>query len=409
MKRFSIPKGLLFKEWKEHRWWMIAGFILMLAQPLIPWFGVVLGPGMNVNGTTVTSSSTPSGTSTSIAVHGIGVPLSLHAALFWKVLVPAVYGAQIAPNSSGYPTAYSLSGIPYLSYLSGLAAMGLIIALVTVERNRGALWFTLSGPVTRRSQIQTKVLLTAGIVLITLVIKLVLLLGTDLYIGTIVPLPMLVRWVLANAMFELGLLAIGLACASVVMVGMAAGLWALLITGIPWAVARSILPVVPPPSSTTNAKVLVAERVTQFVQSLSPWHYSSPSLHTGVSDGAPVGWTMHIGQSGPPLAIMAIWFIVWVAVWGWLGYKAYLNAPLENSNQFFLFSRLWIPALWILTALVSYVVVNSVLTRGGLTTVAPFMMFVRVLEVWIPLSVAMSLLITVWLRRPVATRRKVTP
>lgn len=193
MTQSFLPKGLVFKEWKEHRLWMLIAVVLLLWQPVAPWLRVVFG--------------------------GNGAGTS-HL-LFWKVLVPTLYGVNLIPNSSGYPTSYVLQGFPYASVLSALSAMGLMIALVTVERNRGALWFTLAGPVSRGDQLRTKILITTAIVLGTLLVKVMLLLGTDLYVSGMVPYTMILRWGLVNAMFDIGFMAIGLACASAVMVGMA--------------------------------------------------------------------------------------------------------------------------------------------------------------------------------------------
>lgn len=359
-----LPKALCFKEWKEHRWWMVTALVLLVYQPVYELWGfLVSGKSSNSQG------------------------------LFWQVLLPTIYHSGVVGNQ--YPTKYLIHANPVAGMFAGFVALGLGIALFTVERNRGTLWFVFSGPVRRLDQFRVKLMFATSIVILTLIFKVVLLCVCDVASGTLLPLSVVWSWGALNLVYELALMAVGMACATVIMIGFHAGIAAVILAAIPWATGKSVYP--RPIEPFPGNQVPFAATLGKFLESLSPLTYSGGMTLTS---GAPDSFPLIIANGVRPMGWVSLWFVGWIIGWLWLAYRAYKRTPIENNAHFFMFPMLWRWTLWFAVGVVSYVSVNGYASYQPDSSLlqTPYALLSRVIFVWVMLGLIVDLGVRAYLR-----------
>lgn len=374
-----LPKALCFKEWKENRWWMLTAVVLLMYQPVYSIWGFLMSG----------DASSP-------------------RAMLWQVLMPTVYHSSITGTT--FPIKYVITANPAASMFAGFVAMGLGIALFTVERNRGTLWFVLSGPVRRVDQFRVKITFAVTIVVLTLLLKVAVLGVCDIASGTLLPLSDVWSWAALNLIYDLALLAIGIACASVMMIGFHAGITAVIVSAIPWAIGKSIAPRLSGISPVDH--VAFSTSLSKFLESMSPLSHSSGMTFTslGSSSGADSfqSFQLNVANGVPQMGWVAIWFAVWTIGWIWLAYRAYQRTPIENNTHFFMFPVLWRWGLWFAVGVVSYLAVNLYASNhsyaGNLD--AAYALLSRIVFVWVIFGLIVDFGLRAYLRSHASGRLK---
>lgn len=381
MKPSFLPKALLFKEWKEHRWWMLAAFLLLVYGPFANLFAVLQ------------VSQTYPGT-------------DIAARITFGLLTPILYHLQISPSNGVYPSLalYGIHGAPVVSSSGAVVAMGLMIALVTVERNRRTLWYTFSFPIRRVDALRVKIVMAIGTVAAAMLLNFLLLLITDLAAHQAYPVAVLLHWLGANLLIAVTLMAAGLVFAAMIPIGVVAGITALLLTSLPWAIGVSILRALPTDvgikivpmsasqSSFFSTPTTFSGRISMFLRSLSPESYFAGTSSTGMGvPEQPVTVLVHYGHFFNVGTVL--WFLALIIGLGYLGFYAYGRMPIENTARFVVFPRLELWVWWLYLGGASLFIVNAFTANKTQISQTPFLL----MEYWVAVWIAVGLVMT-WVR-----------
>ncbi|QQE79873.1 hypothetical protein [Alicyclobacillus sp. SO9] len=370
MTQSFLPKPLLYKEWKEHKWWVFAGVILLLHSPVLDFLSALLRPPLQ----------------------------GVKQGMIWQVIFPVIYHFQFTLTSSYpyYPSDYLIKGPPTLDTIAAVVAMGLMISLVSVERSRGSMWYTFSFPIRRIDMLRVKIGIALCAVLGSLMVNFIVLVIADILAKQVIPLSSVILWLFENALLEVSLMAVGLAAASVITTGLLAGLTALLVSATPWALGSAVLPQTAPgiaPALTQTAPFVqgtsMAGHISMFLRGLSPLHYSLAGMtqtsgpqNSFVPLAIPPG--LHLSMSWWAVT----WLILWTVAWGALGVYGYLRAKLEHVSNLLQFPKLLPFVLWLLYGFVSSVAANALTIHHNQTASKPYVLLIHWLLMWIVIGMA---------------------
>ena len=378
MKLSFLPKPLLFKEWKELRWWLFAGFALLVYGTLSNLLALIR--------TAQTAGDTTQ-------------------RLIWNVLIPILYHTQYIPGATDiYPVfnAELFHGRPAVSSSAAVVSMGLLIALITVERNRNTLWYTFSLPIRRADALRVKIVLAVSVVLSGFLLDFLVLLACDLAAHQAIPLAVLWQWLGENLLIAMTLMGIGLACAAVVQPGIVAGFTALILAAGPWGLGLSVLRslstnmgVVVIPNQFVNGQVnyitssptTPAGHISMFLRSLSPTSFFSGSDNFG-GPFAGKELTLYVNWGHSLTFGLILWFLFISLGGGMVGVYAYLRAPIENSSHWVLFPRLEPWLRWLYYGALSFFLVNVLTANSVTVNNTPYLMTGYWLGAWLVIGLA---------------------
>jgi hypothetical protein len=342
VKSTFLPKPLLYKEWKENRWWLLTAFVLLVFGPVSNLIGVMSAPQTGAFGDTT-------------------------ARLVWKTLVPILYHVQYSPGNAGaYPTFQSsfIHGHPAVSTFGGIVSMGLMIALITVERNRHTLWFTFSFPIRRIDALRVKIVFAASVAIFGLLVNFLILVFCNVAAHGVIPWTTLWYWLGENLLISLTLMSIGLLCGAIVQSGPLAGITALIMASYPWGLGFSIFRSLPtnvgiqeqtasmyPGATSSTFPLLVSGattpsgRLSLLLRSLSPTSFFSGS---GGFGGSVNGMVVSTNWGHPLTVGLVLWFVCVIILSGAAGIYAYLRTPIERNSYWVMFPQLgpWIRVLY---------------------------------------------------------------
>ncbi|QQE80639.1 ABC transporter permease subunit [Alicyclobacillus sp. SO9] len=383
MKESFLPKPLLFKEWKEHRWWILSAFLLMLYGP----FSHLL--------TFVQQSRTGNS----------------QAFILWNFLAPIVYKLQYSPAASGHPVSNAvISGDVAVSYFAPVVAMGLTIVLVSADRNKGSLWFTLSFPITRSSLLRVKLLLSATIVLTAFLLNFLLLAIVDHASGNPITFIALLEWLGKNLLISGVFMATGLACAAVIQAGLLTAFSAILITAFPWALGLSVVRSVPvsiglsmhpsthPGHAVSHGHLTTAQHLSTILRGLSPTSYFSPDVGFGGSfQNDKLILSVSAGHS-MNFAVV-IWFLFLTALFAFIGFRAYLAAPGENYSRWIQLEQIQPWYYFSLIGAGSFLIINAMTASNTHLSHTPYVLTLYWFILWAGFS-----LLAAWLQKYLQSR-----
>ncbi|WP_026973877.1 hypothetical protein [Alicyclobacillus contaminans] len=274
-----FPKALVFKEWRQQRWWGLL-FLLVLAGPEV----LVL----TVRLMRIWSEQ--------------DAQLRLTMLEMIRFTLAAMTGQ--ADNDSG--------GLEYYAFAA--AAFGSII--LSYDRSHGGLWYTLSGPFTRRQVLRVKATLGALFLMASLVVFAVLLYALNLGAGAGLPVHAFLRWLGCEALLQLACFVCGLMGATLVGQVYVAPLAGWLIGGLPLALSVYVQLLTGPNSANW------VFTMTHLLEQFAPLYYTR---------GFPSG----------PSAMFFVCTGCWILV-GYFGVQQLFRAiSLERMDNFFLFPGLW--------------------------------------------------------------------
>ncbi|MCL6645591.1 MAG: DUF3305 domain-containing protein [Dehalococcoidia bacterium] len=203
-----------------------------------------------------------------------------------------------------------------LPWLLAFAAAAFGSIILSYDRSHGGLWYTLSGPFTRRQVLRVKATLGALFLMASLVVFAVLLYALNLGAGAGLPVHAFLRWLGCEALLQLACFVCGLMGATLVGQVYVAPLAGWLIGGLPLALSVYVQLLTGPNSANW------VFTMTHLLEQFAPLYYTR---------GFPSG----------PSAMFFVCTGCWILV-GYFGALQLFRAiSLERMDNFFLFPGLW--------------------------------------------------------------------
>jgi hypothetical protein len=277
VKGFSFPKAVVYKEWCQIRGWLVLLAVVFWAAPV-------------------------------------------------KTVVRYWTGVHAHPEQQPLLAAsvvQMLQGLhPHFASVSWTAAAALVLGVVpmSLERARGGLLLTFSGPVRRQDVVRVQAVFCLAGVWVALLLLTVYLFVVNAAFGHVVTTGDIAGWFLIQGLLKSAVFMVGFAVTTSVGNLIAAILCALGLAGFPIYVSLMIQEL-----AHTNIQPVpfdeVVWRVANDVMALSP--LAGP----GVSDA--------------PLWCLGGWYAVWALGWYIAAETLFRRLPLEREGALFAYPALW--------------------------------------------------------------------
>lgn len=345
----------------------------------------------------------------------------------WNVLIPDVYGVRVY----GLPSVHNLAihGLPVVWTFGAIIALVFAVAVVWLEKSRGALAFTLAGPVRRVEWWMATCIFVLTVPLAAVCVKALLLWTIDAAAGWPIHGVEILSWWGMNLLFDAVLAAAGLFAAAgigqlvfalvagvylcgapaligEILRGIGGGLWAVSsqihqVGGLRAGVIGPVTSGAVVPGNTAAWSGLV--HVGSAVIGLSPFaHFSGQSTisysgqtsttlpQTGGSlpAGTPISGSASSSTFAIPYethvhltVLLVVWFIILAVCFIWLSWRVFRAVPIEQMQDQFAFPAWEVVAVWSLAGFIAFMAAQAATTLADWPYAAIFFAVLAVLGV----------------------------